>query len=178
MKKLGGILFVMVSITVLFCGCNKKAETTNEKKGQEVTFQEKLQKCAEEYVKTELNINDANSVMISRIDTLTKMSYAKLMLEMLENMEYQYKRLYDEATLADDDANIATYGNSLQRISKQINYFRSIDDNESADNTQLLLYWISGSYNRNGQKEDFMCFVTPDFTLHVLDPFADNLMEN
>ena len=178
MKKLGCILLIMVHITILLCGCDKKAETTSEEKKQEDTFQENIQKCAEEYVQTELGIYDANSIIVNRVDTLTKMSYAKLVLEMLENMEYQYKRLYDEATLSNNDADIASYGSSLQRISKQTNYFRSIDDNESADNTQLLLYWISGSYYRNGQKEDFMCFATPDYKLHVLDPFADNLMEN
>ena len=174
MKKIGFILCLMVFLYE----CNKKAETTDKEKNQEATFQENIQKCAEEYVQTELGISDANSITVNRVDTLTKMSYAKLVLEMLENMEYQYKRLYDEATLSNNDADIASYGSSLQRISKQTNYFRSIDDNESADNTQLLLYWIYGSYNRNGQKEDFMCFATPDFKLHILDPFEDNLINN
>ena len=170
MKKLGGILFVIVSITVLFCGCHKKIE-------QDV-FQENLHRCAEMYVMNELNVSNADSVVVNRVDTLTQMSYAKLMLEMLENLEYQYKQLYDEATLADDDNRIESLSRSLRQITNQTDYFRSIEDSETADNQQLLLYWISASYYQNGQKEDFMCFATPDFTLHVLDPFADNLMSN
>ena len=170
MKKLGGILFVIVSITVLFCGCHKKTE-------QDV-FQENLHRCAEMYVMNELNVSNADSVVVNRVDTLTQMSYAKLMLEMLENLEYQYKQLYDEATLADDDNRIESLSRSLRQITNQTDYFRSIEDSETADNQQLLLYWISASYYQNEQKEDFMCFATPDFTLHVLDPFADNLMNN
>ena len=100
-----------------------------------------------------------------------------LMLEMLENLEFQYKQLYDEATLADDDAKIESFSRSLRQISVQTDDFRAIEDSESADNQRLLLYWISASYYKNGQQEDFMCFATPDFTLHILDPFADNLLD-
>ena len=153
---------------LLLCGCHQK--------GERDVFQENIQRCAEAYVQSELNVSNADSVVVSRVDTLTQMSYAKLMLEMLENLEYQYKQLYDEATLADDDARIESISRSLRQITTQTDYFRSIEDSESADNQALLLYWISATYYQNGEKEDFMCFATPDFTLHVLDPFADNLM--
>ena len=166
MKKIGFV----ICLIVLICGCHKK--------GEQDVFQQKMHQCAETYVKTELNVSDADSVVVTRIDTLTQMSYAKLMLEMLENLEFQYKQLYDEATLADDDAKIASLDRSLRQISVQTDYFRAIEDGESADNQQLLLYWISASYYKNGQQEDFMCFATPDFNLHILDPFADNLMDS
>ena len=166
MKKIGFVLCLII----LMGGCRQKAE--------EDVFQQKMHQCAETYVKTELNVTDADSVVVTRIDTLTQMSYAKLMLEMLENLEFQYKQLYDEATLADDDAKIASLDRSLRQISVQTDYFRTIEDGESADNQQLLLYWISASYYKNGQQEDFMCFATPDFNLHILDPFADNLMDS
>ena len=157
-------------MAVLLGGCHKK-DTVD-------VFQENIRKCAETYVLNELNVSNADSVVVNRLDTLTQMSYAKLMLEMLENLEFQYKQLYDEATLADDDARIESISRSLRQITTQTDYFRSIEDSESADNHELLLYWISASYYKNGEKEDFMCFATPNFTLHVLDPFADNLMSN
>ena len=161
---------IICTLAILLCGCHKK--------GEQDVFQQKMHQCAETYVKTELNVSDADSVVVTRIDTLTQMSYAKLMLEMLENLEFQYKQLYDEATMADDDAKIASLDRSLRQISVQTDYFRTIEDGESADNQQLLLYWISASYYKNGQQEDFMCFATPDFNLHILDPFADNLMDS
>ena len=166
MKKIGFI----ICLIVLMSGCRQKAEVD--------VFQQKIHQCAETYVKTELNVSDADSVVVTRIDTLTQMSYAKLMLEMLENLEFQYKQLYDEATLADENAKIDSLDRSLRQISVQPDYFRTIEDSESADNQQLLLYWISASYFKNDQQKDFMCFATPDFTLHRLDPFADNLMDN
>lgn len=162
-------LWILLCTMVFFlCGCHKK-DTVD-------VFQENIQRCAEAYVQSELNVNDADSVVVNRLDTLTQMSYAKLMLEMLENLEFQYKQLYDEATLADDDARIESISRSLRQITTQTDYFRSIEDSDSADNHDLLLYWISASYYQNGEKTDFMCFATPDFNLHILDPFADNLM--
>ncbi|MBO4655747.1 MAG: hypothetical protein J5644_09410 [Bacteroidales bacterium] len=166
MKRLG----LIIVLAVLLGGCHKK--------GEQDVFQENIQQCAETYVLTELNVNDADSVVVTRIDTLTQMSYAKLMLEMLENLEFQYKQLYDEATLADDDAHLESLSRSLRQISAQTDYFRNIEDNETADNQALLLYWISASYYQKGNKTDFMCFATTDFNLHILDPFADNLMSN
>ena len=166
MKKTGFV----ICLIVLLCGCRQKTEVD--------VFQQKIHQCAETYVNTELNVNDADSVVVTRIDTLTQMSYAKLMLEMLENLEFQYKQLYDEATLADENAKIESLDRSLRQISVQTDYFRTIEDSESTDNQQLILYWISASYYKNGQQEDFMCFATPDFSLHILDPFADNLMDS
>ena len=162
-----GVIFVII---IFLCCCHRKAEQN--------VFQQKIQHCAEAYVLTELNVDKADSVVVTRVDTLTQMSYAKLMLEMLENLEFQYKQLYDESTLADDDTRIESLNRSLRQISNQTDYFRNIEDSESADNQKLLLYWISASYYHDGKKTDFMCFATPEFNLHVLDPFADNLMSN
>lgn len=161
-------IVTIVSLLIILLGCRQKS-------GQDV-FRENIKKCAETYVIQELGISDADSVVVTHLDTLTQMSYAKLMLEMLENLEFQYKQLYDEATLADDDARIESLSRSLRQISVQTDDFRAIESSESADNQKLLLYWISARYYRNGQQEDFICFANPDFTLHILDPFADNLL--
>ena len=166
MRRLG----LIIVLAVLLCGCKQK--------GERDVLQENIHRCAETYVLNELNVSDADSVVVNRLDTLTQMSYAKLMLEMLENLEFQYKQLYDEATLADDDKRIESISRSLRQITTQTDYFRAIEDSDSADNHILLLYWISASYYQNGEKTDFMCFATPDFNLHILDPFADNLMGN
>ena len=166
MRRIG----LIIVLAVLLCGCKQK--------GERDVFQENIHRCAETYVLNELNVSDADSVVVNRLDTLTQMSYAKLMLEMLENLEFQYKQLYDEATLADDDKRIESISRSLRQITTQTDYFRAIEDSDSADNHDLLLYWISASYYQNGEKTDFMCFATPDFNLHILDPFADNLMGN
>jgi hypothetical protein len=141
-------------------------------------FQENIQKCAEEYVQTELNIMERDSVVVNKVDTITEMGYAKLVLEMLENLEYQYKLMYDEATLNNDEQKLQYLEIYLNQISSQVDYFRNIEESDAADNQQLLLYLIYGSFYIDGEKEDFICLANPDFTLHVLDPFADNLLIN
>lgn len=161
-------LCVFCFTIILLCGCHKKTS-------QDV-FQENVLNCASTYVQQELGVSNADSIVVNRTDTITEMGYAKLMLEMLENLEYQYKMMYDEATVNNDEQKIHYLEIYLNQISTQVDYFRAVEESETADNSRLLLYLISGSYYQKGAKEDFICFANPDFSLHILDPFADNLL--
>lgn len=163
------IIILALMAALFMTSCHKKSE-------QEL-LRENLQSCTEKYVKEELQINNPDSVVINSIDTVTEMGYAKLVLEMLENLEYQYKLMYDEATLANDDSKIEYLEIYLRQISTESDYFRKIEESESADNQNILLYMIAGSYYQAGKGEYFICFANPDFSLHVLDPFADNLLQ-
>ncbi len=165
MKRL---TFVFCFLILFFGSCHKKSEKD--------LFQEQIQNFACDYAKNELQVNDADSVVVNLVDTVTEMSYAKIVLEMLENLEYQYKTMYDKATINNDDKNLQYLEMYLRQISTQVDYFRSVEGTGDLDNQKLLLYLISGSYYQNGTKEDFICFANPDFTLHILDPFADNLL--
>lgn len=164
MKHLGVFIFIIIFL----CSCHQKTE-------QDV-FQENILNCANEYVQQELEISNPDSVVVNRTDSITEMGYAKLMLEMLENLEYQYKMMYDEATVNNDEQKLKYLEIYLNQISAQVDYFRAVEESEMADNQQLLLYLISGSYYLENKKEDFICFANPDFSLHILDPFADNLL--
>lgn len=166
MKKI--VIFAFIA-ALLTTGCHKKSE-------QEL-LRDHLQACTEQYVKEELQIGNPDSVVINRIDTVTEMGYAKLVLELLENLEYQYKLMYDEATLANDDRKIDNLEIYLRQISTQTDYFRTIEETESADNQNILLYMISAAYYKEGEGNDFICFAKPDFSLHIIDPFADNLLQ-
>lgn len=163
------IFFITLIASLFLTGCHKKSE-------QDV-LKENLRACAEKYVKEELQISNADSVVVHVTDTVTELGYSRLVLEMLENLEGQYKMMYDEATLADDDSKIEYLEMYLRQISTQLDYFRAIEETESADNEQLLLYLISGSYYQNGNGNDFICFANPNFSIHILDPFADNLLQ-
>lgn len=163
------IIILTFMAALLMTGCHKKTE-------QEL-LRENLQPSTEKYVKEELQISNPDSVVINRIDTVTEMGYTKLVLEMLENLEFQYKLMYDEATLANDDSKIKYLEIYLRQISTESDYFRKIEDTESANNQNILLYMISGSYYQEGKGEYFICFAKPDYSLHVLDPFADNLIQ-
>ncbi len=166
MKRIVIFAFIAAFLTT---GCHKKSE-------QEL-LSNRLRSCTEQYVKEELQIGNPDSVVINKIDTVTEMGYAKLVLELLENLEYQYKLMYDEATLANDDRKIDNLEIYLRQISSQTDYFRAIEEAESADNQKILLYMISAAYYKEGEVNDFICFAKPDFSLHILDPFADNLLQ-
>lgn len=161
------ILF-FVGVAMLFSSCHKKTA--------EEILKENLQKCATVYVSQELQVTEVDSVVISRVDTVTERGYAAMTLEMLENLGAQYKMMYDEATLSNDSRvdNLEIY---LRQIDKQTDYFRNILDTDAADYEKLLLYMISASYYKDGKAEEFICFAYPDYELHVLDPFGDNLLQ-
>lgn len=169
MKKIGFIAALASIILLSAVACHKN--------NADELLKEQAQTCANEYVKSELNIENADSIVVHTVDTVTEMGYAKIVLELLENLEYQYKMMYDDATLANDEQKIGNLEIYLRMIEKQTDKFRFIEENESADNQQLLLYLISGTYHKGNEKGDFLCFANPDFTLHVLDPFADNLID-
>lgn len=157
----------LIVAAVLCVGCHKKSE--------EDVLKEHLQQCAASYVSDELQVVNPDSVIVMRFDTVSERGYAALVLEMLENLGQQYKMMYDEATFNDDPRveNLEIY---LNQIDHQTDYFRNILDTESAETDNLLLYLISAAYYKNGKAEEFICFANPDFTIHILDPFGDNLL--
>lgn len=157
----------LIAAAALCVGCHKKSEKD--------VLKEHLQQCASSYVHEELQVANPDSVVVMRFDTVTERGYAALVLEMLENLGQQYKMMYDEATFNDDPRveNLEIY---LNQIDRQTDYFRNVLDADAADSEQLLLYLISAAYYKNGECEEFICFSYPDFTLHILDPFGDNLL--
>lgn len=171
MKKISFSIALTFLVLFFAISCHKKTA--------EEVLKEHMQTCANEYVHSEdgLGIANADSIIVHSIDTVTEMGYAKIVLELLENLEFQYKMMYDEATMSDNDQRIHNLEVYLHMIETQTDKFRIIEESEAVDNQQLLLYLISGTYYKGSENGDFICFANPDFTLHILDPFADNLIE-
>ncbi|MEG1555514.1 MAG: hypothetical protein RR356_02165 [Bacteroidales bacterium] len=161
--------FILIFIT-LFSACHKKSELE--------ILKANLQKPAKFYVENELEVKDADSVIIHQIDTITPLGYAKINLELLENMEFNYQFAYKEASLQNDQDKLTYLELYLKDVHTAEDFFKSKIENEKTDGSSLLLYMVTASYFKNGKEEPFTFFALPDFTVHVLDPFGDNILES
>jgi hypothetical protein len=90
-------------------------------------------------------------------------------------MENYYREMYFDAS---DDTNrrevIGLYLNEIIRTEAD---FEDLIDNGDLKTTGVVLYMVTGNYQKDGQNQQFMFLVNPDKkTLHNLDPFGDNLL--
>jgi len=159
------IIVALLSVLLCFSGCQKM---------QQNKLNRQMKKVAKTYLKQE-EVKDYTKLAISSVDTLTEYGYAKLNSELLVDMENYYREMYFDAS---DDTNrrevIGLYLNEIIRTEAD---FEDLIDNGDLKTTGVVLYMVTGNYQKDGQNQQFMFLVNPDKkTLHNLDPFGDNLL--
>lgn len=164
MKHLHRILFVLATV-LLFAGCQKMAQN-------KLTRQ--MKKMAKVYLQQE-QITDYKGLTVSSVDTLTEYGYAKLTSELLGDMANAYEQMYWDD--ADDTARREVIGLYLKEIQRTKADLDDLIDDGDLLTEGILLFMVSGDYQKDGKKQDFMFLVNPDKkSLHTLDPFGDNLL--
>lgn len=160
-KKIQPIVCFIIS-ALFIAGCAKHADNA---------LKRKMIPLAKQFLKED-NITNYNNLEIKCVDTITELAYAKLCSELLGNMEMAYEeKLYDE------NANkevVSLYVNEIVRTRQDMENL--IDDGE-LQSEGVLLYMVTGSYKLDNKDNEFIFMVNPDKkTLHILDPFGDNLL--
>lgn len=157
---------LLIATTLVFSGCSN--HEGNKLKRQMKTL-------AKEYLENN-KISDYDSLSIECVDTLTELGYAKLTSELLANMEEAYQMQLastaDVATANELNAN-------LNEIVSAENEFEDLMDNGDLKTSGILLFMVTGTFlDKNKDKQEFMFLVNSDKkTLHVLDPFGNNLLQ-
>lgn len=147
---------------------------TGCQKMQQHKLNRQMKKMAKIYLQQE-QITDYKDLTISSIDTLTEFSYAKLTSELLADMEGAYEQMYWDD--ADDTARREVIGLYLKEIQRTKADLDDLIDNGDLLTQGVLLFMVSGDFQKDGKKQDFMFLVNPDKkSLHTLDPFGDNLL--
>lgn len=161
------VFCLLLSTTVLFSGCSNRE--VNKLKRQMKTL-------AKEYLKDN-DISQYDSLNIECVDTLTELGYAKLTSELLTNMEEAYQMQLGQAT---DEATATELNVNINEISSVESEFEDLIENGDLKASGVLLYMVTGTFvDKNKDKQEFMFLVNPDKkTLHVLDPFGNNLIHN
>ncbi len=122
-------------------------------------------------------ITDYQDLKIQCVDTVTEFAYAALTNELITNMEDAYQRQYDSAIVRDDERLSNTLELYLREMERTRNDINDLMVNGDLQSKGILLYMVTGSYNKDGADHDFMFLALPDKkTLHTLDPFSNNLL--
>lgn len=156
---------MLLAALVCLGGCQKMKQNK---------LNHRMKKVAKTYLKQE-EIKDYKKLAIISVDTLTEYGYAKLNSELLEDMESYYREMYCDASEDTDRREvIALYLNEILRTKAD---FEDLIDNGDLQTTGVVLFMVTGNYQKDGATEQFMFLVNPDKkTLHNLDPFGDNLL--
>lgn len=164
MKHLQRTLFVL-SAVLLFTGCQKMEQNK---------LNRQMKKMAKVYLQQE-EITGYKDLTITSVDTLTEYGYAKLNSELLGDMAEAYEQMYWDGS--DDSARHEAIGLYLREIQRTRADFDELIDDGDLLTEGVLLYMVTGNYQKDGKKQEFMFLVNPDKkSLHTLDPFGDNLL--
>lgn len=155
----------MLSAVLCLSGCQKM---------QQNMLNRQMKHMARVYLKNE-KVENYKNLAVSCVDTITEFSYAKLTSELLGEMEVMYEQMYwDES---DDTAKRDVIGLYINEIRRTKADMEDLIENGDLLNEGILLFMVTGSYQKDGQDHDMMFLVNPDKkSLHELDPFGDNLL--
>lgn len=165
MKKKWLFFALIISTVFSFQACKKKTD-------QEI-LKARMLEMSTEYLKSE----QVDSVKISKVDTITAMGYAKIMLEMLENMKIEYENQYNAAMKSGNQNAGVEIEYTLNEVYQASESFLEIMNNDNTDDTKLLLYMVSLTYYKNNTPTSMLLFTTPDYKIHEIDPFGNNLLQ-
>lgn len=166
MKKLS-IVALSLLLVCSFTAC--KNYGVNKLKRQ-------MKPLAKTYLQSE-KVTDYDSLAIDFVDTVTELGYASLNLELLAQMEGSYQGLYNQAVEAGDSQKMEVVSLYLNDIERTRADFEELMSSGELNETNTLLFMVTGHYAKGKEKTPFIFFVKPDKeSLYTMDPFGDNLL--
>ncbi|HNX20819.1 MAG TPA: hypothetical protein PKG88_00495 [Bacteroidales bacterium] len=122
-----------------------------------------INKVAIEYVKDVLLIQDYDSIKIVKYDSISDLGFAKLSLEMLEQMKANYDFMYQDALMngeSDEALDQIVYQTKQIEVemAEQYNYANS----ENTNTNNLRNYLVYATYYKDGAPTQFLFLITPD----------------
>lgn len=165
--KRSGLILIALLAAILFAGCEDYA--VNKLKRQMKPF-------AKSYLKTE-RVVGYDSLTIDCVDTVTEMSYTRMNVEFLNQMEASYQEQYEQAVREDKGQTLEVISLYLNEIGRTKADFEDLMDSGDLKETGVLLFMVTGHYVKDNERVPLIFFVTADKRkLHTLDPFGDNLL--
>lgn len=133
-----------------------------------------INKVAIEYVTDVLLIQDYDSIKINSIDSISDLGYAKITLELLEEMKLNYDYLYQDALMKGEmeDVTDQIFAQSRE-IEMCIGEQFSIANNEKTNAKNLRNFMVYATYFKNGAPTQFIFLTTPKGDYFELNPFKE-----
>lgn len=122
-----------------------------------------INKVAIEYVKDVLLIQDYDSIKIVKYDSISDLGFAKLSLEMLEQMKANYDFMYQDALMngeSDEALDQIVYQTKQIEVEMAEQYNSANSENTNTNN--LRNYLVYATYYKDGAPTQFLFLITPD----------------
>jgi hypothetical protein len=133
-----------------------------------------INKVAIEYVTDVLLIQDFDSIKIIKIDSISDLAYAKLTLELLEEMKVNYDYLYQDALMnGESEESSDQILAQSKEVEIALSEYYSISNNDQTNTKNLRNYLVYATYFRQGLATHFLFLTTPKGEYYELNPFKE-----
>lgn len=133
----------------------------------------KFTELTRQYVIDELGIADLDSVRVMKVDTVDNYEYAQIMVDLLHQMDAELLYEYQSALLADDTVAARDLDIQIDEIAAAGEQWdNEVAATEGAPKT-FRFYLLTANYYAGSEVDQFYFFVTPDYKVHIPDPFAE-----
>lgn len=138
------------------------------------SLRKQINKVAIEYVTDILLVQDYDSIKIEKIDSISDLGFAKLTLELLEEMKVNYDYLYQDALMngESEEATDQILAQSRE-IEVSIGEQFTIANDENTNTTNLKNYLVYAVYYKSGNSTPFLFLTTPKGEYFELNPFTE-----
>ena len=155
---------VVAIVCALFSGCKKSVDNKDMIRFQELTRQ---------YVTEELHIANVDSVCVVKVDTVNNYEYAQIVVELLRQMNEDLLSEYSSLLLSGDTVASRDVEIQLDEIAAAGEQWEmEVQATENAPKT-MRFYLLTANYYAGNEIDQFYFLVTPDFKIHILDPFEE-----
>ena len=134
---------------------------------------EKFAELTRQYVTEELQIEGLDSVRVVKVDTVDNYEYAQIIVELLHQMDAELLYAFQAAEMSGDTAASRDLDIQMDEIAAAGEQWdMEVAATENAPKT-VRFYMLTANYYAGRNIDQFYFFVTPDFKIHIPDPFSE-----
>ena len=157
-------MLLLAGLSLAFSSCNREKKDLTMEKFMELTRQ---------YVTEELQITGLDSVCVVKVDTVDGYEYAQIMVDLLHQMDAELLYEYQAAEMSGDTATARALDIQIDEIAAAGEQWdMEVVAMENAPKT-LCFYLLTANYYAGRDIDQFYFFVTPDYKIHIPDPFSE-----
>lgn len=164
MKKKSLFFALLTGFVLVFFSCHREKESDAMDQFTELTLQ---------YVMKELEIEGVDSVLVVKVDTVDNYEYAQIMVDLLRQMDAELLYEYQAAEMSGDTVASRDLDIQMDEIAAAGEQWdMEVAASEHAPKT-VRFYLLTANYYAGRNMDQFYFFVTPDYKVHIPDPFSE-----
>lgn len=141
---------------------------------QKWNLRRKINKVAIEYVKDILMVQNYDSIKIVKYDSISDLGFAKLSLEMLEEMKVNYDYIYQDALMnGEPDEVLDQLTHQMKLIEVEMAVQLEAANSDQTNTKNLRNYLVYAIYYKTGVSTPFLFLLTPDGAYYDFNLFKE-----